>query len=149
MNTYKIGFKESDTIERCLVDYIYTANGGEYTLTSDTIGIDISHCVNTLHCLETIMYHIQNVYHNGTPICVEVTLTEEAEEGIRTDLNDSFFIEEADKDIEEFADKMLGIGKSDYKDEEEFFIATEKRWNKWNTEIQLHIWNEWKLRNLR
>lgn len=149
MNTYKIGFKESDTIERCLIDYIYTANGGEYTLASDTTAIDISHCVNTLHCLETIMCHIKNVYRNGTPICVEVTLTEEAEQGIDTDLNDSFFFGEADENIETFAREFMFIDRGNYAKEDDFFKTVETLWNKWNTEVRLHIWNEWKLRNLR
>lgn len=149
MNTYKIGFKESDTIEACTIDYIYTDKGGEYNMETDNAALKsmvVSHAINTLEVLEVIMEWVKAVkIASGTHVMVNVTLTEEAEQGLDTDLNDSFFIREADKDIETLAREFMFIDRDDYDKEDDFFKAVESLWDMWNTEVKLHVWNKYNL----
>lgn len=149
MNTYKIGFKESDTIEACTIDYIYTDKGGEYNMETDNAALKsmvVSHAINTLEVLEVIMEWVKAVkIASGTHVMVNVTLTEEAEQGLDTDLNDSFFIREADKNIETLAREFMFIDRDDYDKEDDFFKAVESLWDMWNTEVKLHVWNKYNL----
>lgn len=150
MNTFELGFtSDYSIVENCTIDYIYTKDGGEYNIISNDNNaslqsIPINECVNSLDCIRHIIEWIKSIYNtSGTTVMVNATFTEEAEQGLNTDLSDEFFFDELENNnsVDDFISNYMHLSKDNFNEIDDFYKESERLWNKWNNNIKVHIFN--------
>lgn len=155
METFELGFTDTflEKIDATL-DYEYTKEGAHYLLTSQSQELDgydkISHCINTLECIDIILDWINtNNEYNKRKIRIDLSMTEQAMDGLDTDLKDSFFFQEWDNEdkVGDYAYKYMGVANNKYENEEDFLREIERLWNALSTSIKVNIFNRVRMNN--